>query len=90
VEFPADIPTHNLRQTFYYGADYLLRRMDYTPEITGNSLVAHYTHDPRSFDGFVFYTRREVHLRDADGNADLSLTPITITLHSATVETSRS
>ena len=88
VQFPASFPNNSQRQTFYYGPDYLLRRMDYAPDITGNSLVAHYTHDPRFFDGFVFYTRRTVHLRDADGIADPSLTPITITLHSASVETS--
>jgi hypothetical protein len=90
VQFPANLPNHNPHQTFYYGPDYLLRRMDYAPDLTGDSPIAHYPSDPRFFDGFVFYTRRVVHLRDADGNADPSLTPITITLHSATVESSES
>ena len=33
------------------------RRMDYSPDVTGNPPVAHYTHDPQTFDGFVFPTR---------------------------------
>jgi hypothetical protein len=86
VTFPPDLPNHNPDQTFYYDEDFLLRRMDYTPDITGHSPIAHYTYDPRAFDGFVFYTRREVHLRNADGTADLSFTPITIGVDSVTVE----
>jgi hypothetical protein len=90
VRFPASLPNHNRYQTFYYGDDYLLRRMDYSPDVTGNSPIAHYTYDPQRFDGFVFYRRREVHLRDADGRADQSFAPITITVHSATVESAAS
>jgi hypothetical protein len=48
------------------------RRMDYSPDVTGRPPIAHYTHEPRTFDGFVFPTRRRVHLHDADGRADQS------------------
>jgi hypothetical protein len=53
--------------------------------ITG-SHAAHYTHDPKTFDGFVFYTWRLVHLRDADGIADQSLAGITIDTDSVAVD----
>jgi hypothetical protein len=43
------------------------RRMDYSPDVTANPLIAHYTHDPKTFDGFVFPTRWLVHLRDENG-----------------------
>ena len=71
VRFPETNANHNLLA-------FMLRRMDYSPDITANSLVAHYTHDPKTFDGFVFPTRRRVHTRDADGNADQSLAVITV------------
>jgi hypothetical protein len=61
--------------------------MDYAPEVTGNSPVAHYTHDPKTFDGFVFPTRRRVHGRAADGIADQSVASITLDVATVTVET---
>jgi hypothetical protein len=86
VTFPPNLPNHHPDQTFYYDDGYLLRRMDYTPPITGNSLIAHYPYDPQVFDGFLLYTRRLVHLRNLDGTADQTLTPITITTHAVSVE----
>jgi hypothetical protein len=86
VTFPPNYPNHNAHQTFYYDRDYLLRRMDYAPDVTGNSPIAHYTHDPQTFDGFTFYTRRQVHLRNAEGVADHTFTPITIGIESVSVE----
>ena len=52
-------------------------------------MVAHYTHDPKTFDGFVFPTRRRVHGRDADGIADQSVTAITLDVAKVTVEAAR-
>ena len=67
------IANHNADQVFYYDKDYMLRRMDYSPDsTTGNPPVAHYTRDPKTFDGFVFPTRRLVHLHNAKGIADQS------------------
>ena len=77
VTFPPTIATHNPDQVFYYDDDFHQRRMDYQPDVTG-ILIAHYTHDPKTFDGFLFYARRLVHLRDADNVANQDLTPITI------------
>jgi hypothetical protein len=86
VTFPPGLPNHSAQQTFYYDKDFLLRRMDYSPDVTGNSLIAHYAHDPRRFDGFVFYTRRAVHLRTPEGTADQAFAPITIRTESVSVD----
>jgi hypothetical protein len=77
VTFPASLPNHNPDQTFYFDDRFLLRRMDYHPDVT-DSPIAHYTDEHREFDGLVFPTRRRVHVRDGDGVADLSFAPITI------------
>ena len=85
VTFPAHIANHNPDQVFYYDGDFMLRRMDYSPDVTGSPRVAHYTYDHKAFDGFVFPTRRRVHLHDADGIADQSFAPITIDVEHVTV-----
>jgi hypothetical protein len=85
VKFPPSNANHNAEQVFYYNTNYMLRRMDYSPDITGNALVAHYTHEPKTFDGFVFPTRRRVHLRDEEGIADQSFALITIDVSRVTV-----
>nr|WP_296066584.1 hypothetical protein [uncultured Actinoplanes sp.] len=85
VEFPAYLPNHNPDQVFFYGEDYLLRRMEYAPDVTGGAPIAHYVHDPVTVDGFTFYGRRSVHLRGADGVADRSWAPITIATTELTV-----
>jgi hypothetical protein len=85
VTFPAGIANHNADQVFYYDENFLQRRMDYRPDVTGSD-VAHYTHDPKTFDGFVFYTRRLIHLRDADGNADQGWVGITVDLDSVRID----
>lgn len=86
VTFPKSIANHNADQLFYYDDDFMLRRMDYSPDVTGRPRVAHYTHDAKTFDGFVFPTRRLVHLHGADGIADQSFAPITIDVAEVTVE----
>jgi hypothetical protein len=84
VTFPAELPNHNRHQTFYYDDRFLLRRMDYHPDVT-DSPIAHYTDDHREFDGLIFPTRRRVHIHDADGNTDLTITPITVDVTSVRV-----
>ena len=86
VTFPAAIANHNRAQVFYYDDAYMQKRMDYSPDVTGSPPVAHYTHDPKTFDGFVFPTRRLVHLHDAHGAADRSFAPITIDLASVRID----
>jgi hypothetical protein len=89
VTFPASIPTHSAEQVFYFDADSLLRRLDYTVDVNANAVVAHYTDDHKSFDGLVFPTRRRVYPRRPDGTPDRSLpgpdgSAIAIDLHDVT------
>lgn len=86
VTFPAAIANHNADQVFYYDDTFMLRRMDYSPDVTGKSPVAHYTYDPKTFDGFVFPTRRLVHLHDANGVANQRFAPITIDVAAVAVD----
>ena len=85
VKFPKTNANHNAEQVFYYDAAFMLRRMDYSPDVTGSAPVAHYTHDPQTFDGFVFPTRRLVHLHDANGIADQSFAAIAVDIEKVTV-----
>jgi hypothetical protein len=85
VTFPDSLPNHNPDQVFYYDTNFHQRRMDYQPDVTG-SPIAHYTHNPRTFDGFLFYTNRLVHLRDEQSNvANQDFAPITIDLDTVTI-----
>jgi hypothetical protein len=84
VTFPKTIANHNPDQVFYYDENFMQRRMDYSPDVTGNPPIAHYTHEPKRFDGFVFPTRRRVHRHDADGVADQSVAAITIDMDEVT------
>jgi|SRR5271163_527667 len=87
VTFPETNANHNADQVFYFDGDFMQRRMDYAPDVAGgNNLVAHYTHDPKTFGGFVFPTRRRVHRRHADGVADQSNAFITLDLKTIDVE----
>jgi len=67
VTFPAGFSTHSRQQVFYFGADFLLRRQDYTAEEFGERAnAAHYCFDHREFGGLVFPTRRRVFSRRPD------------------------
>ncbi|BBZ26648.1 hypothetical protein MMAD_09430 [Mycolicibacterium madagascariense] len=66
VRFPDAIATHNVDQVFYFDAELRQRRMDYLPDLTGNT-VAHYTSGHQRFDGVLFPTHREVHHHRPDG-----------------------
>jgi hypothetical protein len=68
VMFPAEFHTHSRQQTFYFGEEGLLRRLDYTAEEFGKgAAAAHYCFDYREFGGLKFPTRRRVFLRRPDG-----------------------
>lgn len=84
VSFPTSIANHNRDQVFYYDASFMQRRMDYAPDVTSGPPVAHYTYDPKTFDGFVFPTRRVVHLHD-HGIADKSFASITLDIASISI-----
>lgn len=84
VEFPDRIVTHNAVQTLYFGAeDHRLRRHDYSPDLLGSPLTAHYPGEYREFDGFAFPTRRRMVRREPD-NTTSGETLITLDIHSVT------
>ena len=86
VTFPDTNANHNAEQVFYYDEQFMQRRMDYSPDVTGNPPIAQYTFDAETFDGFVFPTRRLVHRHDANGVADQSVAVITVDVRSVAVE----
>jgi hypothetical protein len=86
VKFPKTLANHNAEQVFYYDEAFMQRRMDYSPDVTGKPPVAHYTHDHRTFDGFVFPTRRLVHLHAANGVANQEFAPISMDIVSVAVD----
>jgi hypothetical protein len=61
------------------------RRLDYSPDVAGNLPVAQYVHDPKTFDGFVFPTRRRVDRHDTDGIANQSFAAIAVDIQSIAV-----
>jgi hypothetical protein len=69
VTFPERIATHTRVQTFYIDADGLIRRHDYAPDVFGpaDRPSAHYSWDHKDFGGFLFPTKRSVHLTDENG-----------------------
>lgn len=67
VRFPDYIATHNREQTFYFDNDGLLRRHDYSAEVTGPGVAAHYPSEHKEFDGIVVPTKRRVRMIGEDG-----------------------
>jgi hypothetical protein len=84
VTFPTSITTHSRDQVFYFGADGLLRRLDYTTDVNANDRVAHYTEGYKTFDGLAFPTRRHVYRRNRDSTPDRSATAITLDIYNIT------
>jgi hypothetical protein len=59
--FPDTIPTHCKQQVFYFDAQYLLRRLDYTAEVVGGwAHAAHLCEEYRTFGGIKAPTKRRV------------------------------
>ncbi|KAF2093391.1 hypothetical protein NA57DRAFT_81319 [Rhizodiscina lignyota] len=69
VSFPDYYPAHCKRQLFYFDADFMLRRIDYAPEVLldpadpNAGAVAHYVFDAQEFNGLKFPTFRRVVFR---------------------------
>ena len=58
--------------------------MDYQPDVTG-SPIAHYTHNPKVFDGFLFYTCASFTCATTTTSPTRSSRPITIDLDDVAV-----
>ncbi|MEZ0071277.1 hypothetical protein [Planotetraspora sp. GP83] len=80
VTFPDSIDTHCETQLYYFDEAGLLRRMDYQPVVNGQTPVAHYIRESRTFDGITVPIKRHIHVRNEDRTPDLSWIPITLDL----------
>jgi hypothetical protein len=69
VRFPQSLATHCAEQTFYFGDDGLLRRLDYNVDVNVGVAVAHYVGAYEEFGGIQVPTRRRVHRRNPDNSA---------------------
>jgi hypothetical protein len=86
VRFPEDIPTHSREQCFYFDAQGLLRRHDYTPEVVASfAKAAHMVSGHREVDGLVFGTHRQVFPKAPGGRPLPGPTVVWIDLDSITV-----
>ena len=78
VTWPSYLATHNPHQVLYLDEDGLIRRHDYTVEITGNTEAAHYMSDYTVVSGIRVPTRHRIYPRAADGTSDPSLVIVSI------------
>ncbi|WP_271896024.1 hypothetical protein [Candidatus Phyllobacterium onerii] len=65
--FPSHIPTHSTVQDFYFGADFLLRRHDYTVDIADGLTAAQLVNDYTEVQGLGLPTKRRAYYRGRDG-----------------------
>jgi hypothetical protein len=77
--FPSGLLTHSPEQTFYFDAEGLLKRHDYTALVFGNfAKAAHYSWDHKEVNGIPFPTRRRVFPRKKDGSPQRRVTLVSI------------
>jgi hypothetical protein len=85
--FPPDVLTHSPVQTFYFDADGLLKRHDYTALVFGNfARAAHYSGDHKEVNGIPFPTRRRVFPRKKDGSPLRPVILVSIDIEAIEVE----
>ena len=70
MRFPDGIATHSRDQTFYFDANGVLRRLDYTAEVFGSwAKAAHYCLAYETVSGLLIPVRRRVVPRRRSGRA---------------------
>jgi hypothetical protein len=85
--FPPGVLTHSPEQTFYFDAEGLLKRHDYTALVFGNfAKAAHYSLNHKEIDGIPFPTRRRVFPRKKDGSPLRLVTLVSIDIGAIEVE----
>jgi hypothetical protein len=80
VRFPEGVHSHTREQHFYFGADGLLRRHDYTVDVWADFPAAHFTSDYVDVDGMKYPTRRSVFGVKEDGRLDFEFNAVNIEL----------
>lgn len=86
VTFPSTVPSHSTVQTFYFNADGLLRRHDYSVDIMGGTRSANYASDVRSFAGLMIPTKRRVYATGPDNRPILDRIAVSIDLLDVGIE----
>lgn len=82
VSFPPEFPTHCPVQTFYFDAQYHLRRHDYTAQVVGGwATAAHLCDEYRQFGGLWLPTRRRVYPKLVAGTPIRQVTLVAIDIH---------
>ncbi|TIW49837.1 MAG: hypothetical protein E5V71_00600 [Mesorhizobium sp.] len=76
--FPASIETHCLVQDFYFGADLMLRRHDYTVNIAGGLAAAQLMSTYAEADGIRLPTKRRAYGRGPDRRPILDMLLVSI------------
>ncbi len=66
VTFPKSYVTHSSDQTLYIDDKGLIRRHDYSVDISNGAQAAHYLYDHKQFDGILFSARRRIYPYGAD------------------------
>ncbi|MDF3342176.1 hypothetical protein P3H80_32475 [Mycolicibacterium septicum] len=85
VRYPGDIATHSAEQTLYVDSDGLIRRRDYSVDISADSPAAHYSRNHRVVDGIVLPMNRIVYARDDAGQPLRDMVTVTIDIDDVTV-----
>lgn len=79
VTFPSEVASHSKEQVFYIDSEGLIRRHDYSADISGGSKAAHYLSDYIEVQGIKIATRREVYVRQED-NTPLLPEPLLVSI----------
>lgn len=80
VRFPEGVHSHTREQRFYFDADGLLRRHDYTVDVWADAPAAHFLSDYVDVEGLKYPTRRSVFTLKPDGSLDRDFNAVTIEL----------
>jgi hypothetical protein len=82
ITFPTDIPTHCLKQIFYFDERLYLKRLDYTAEVVGKwARAAHLCDNYRTFNGLKAPTKRRVYPLIAGNNPLPAPTLVALEIH---------
>jgi hypothetical protein len=84
--FPANVHSHSTEQVFYFDAQGLLRRHDYSVDIIGGSASAHYVYAHQEHGGIVFPMKRRVYAYGADNEPLLDRVAVSIDFSELNVE----
>ncbi|TGD56580.1 hypothetical protein [Flavobacterium humi] len=79
VTFPPEVASHGKEQVFYIDTEGLIRRHDYSVDISGGSTAAHYLSDYIEVQGIKIATKRKVYVRLED-NTPLLPGPLLVSI----------